>query len=70
VCADIVSGLGASQVTTKGNQKVLLDFLRQSVFAIQKGETATTIDKVVKSLKLAAQKPASFSAVPSRFCPQ
>jgi len=46
----IISGLTSSQITTKGNQTALLNFLSQAVVALQEADVATAIDKLQKSI--------------------
>ena len=48
--ADLVSGLGPNQVTTKGNQTALGNFLSEAIKAIQKGTTATAIGKLNEAI--------------------
>lgn len=48
--ANIVAGLSPGQVTTKGNKKAFLNFLRQAAEAIQAGDTAEAVDKINKCI--------------------
>jgi Ca2+-binding RTX toxin-like protein len=47
----IVSALTLSQVTTKGNQTALLNFLKQAVAALQADDLVTAIDKLQKAME-------------------
>lgn len=47
----LISGLTAGQITTKGNQTALLNFLSQAVVALQQGDVSTAIDKLQKSIE-------------------
>ena len=49
--ADVVSGLGANQVTTSGNQNAFLNFLSQAVVALQAGDTEEAINKLTKAIE-------------------
>jgi hypothetical protein len=49
--ARIVSDLTLSQVTAKGNQTALLNFLRQAVAALQADDFVTAIDKLQKAME-------------------
>jgi hypothetical protein len=51
VCAaNIVASLAPNQVTTKGNQTALSNFLSEAVRAIQRGSTATAISKLNEAI--------------------
>ena len=47
---EIVAGLGPSQVTTKGNQKALQNFLSQAIVALQAGDVEEAINKLEKAI--------------------
>ncbi len=47
---DLISALSPNQVTTKGNQRALCNFLGQAVRAIQKNKLAKAVDKLDKSI--------------------
>lgn len=47
----IVSALTLSQVTTKGNQTALLNFLKQAVVAMHADDLVTAIDKLQKAME-------------------
>ena len=48
--ADLAAGLGPQKVTTSGNQNAFGNFLSEAINAIQKGNTATAIDKLDKAI--------------------
>ena len=48
---DTVTNLDASQVSTEGNRRALCNFLGQAIRALQKGQLATALDKLDKSIK-------------------
>ena len=47
---DIIKALSNQQVTTKGNQNALQNFLRQAIAALQEGDLARAIDKLEKAI--------------------
>ena len=49
--SDIISGLSTGQITTKGNQQALQNFLSQVLIALQAGDVATAIDKLQKTME-------------------
>jgi hypothetical protein len=49
--ADLIAGLGPNQVTTKGNQNALGNFLSQTVKEMQKGNNANAISKVNEAIE-------------------
>jgi len=48
--ADLVGALTSAQVTTDGNQRAFLNFLRQAITAIQENDLPTAIDKLEKAI--------------------
>jgi len=49
----LISGLTSGQITNKGNQAAILNFLRQAVVALEKGMVSTAIDTMMMHVLLA-----------------
>lgn len=49
--ANLIAGLGPNQVTTKGNQGALGNFLSEAVKAVQKGQITTAIFKLNEAIE-------------------